>query len=317
MNQFDYASDSNGLKTMLTRFLDSTITQIHQIRKGNYKFLHKKLTQLYQYHIQENDKNGFIRACQEHELLDILMQEPVTYRSFNKPRGYSGDAELIDYLYRLKGPGSQDSYLGRELFADILESSICQSVRWRAKYLADKIEEIYQVKGKPLHVLSIASGHLRELHYIQNFGQKVNRLYAIDQDPLSNEEARRSLPYKQLHFQQDSVLCLVRKKFKPETLLDFIYSAGLFDYLPDKLAERLITASFELLAPGGKLLIANFTPGLIEQAYMEAFMDWHLIYRDESQMNQLVCGIPEKSIKSQNLYRDPEGNVVYMEISKV
>lgn len=304
------------MENQLTRFLDNTTEQINQNMKGNYRSLHKKLTELYLDHIQENDKAGFIQNCRDHRLLKLLVQEPVTNRSFNKPRGYSGDAELIDYLYRLKGPGSHDSYLARELYADILDSSVCQSVRWRAKHLADRINELYSKHKRPLNVMSIASGHLRELHYIESFDQKINRFYAIDQDPKSNEEARRSLPYDQLDIREESIVYLIRKKFIPLQPLDFVYSAGLLDYLNNKLATRLIASAFELVAPGGFLLVANFANGILEQAYMEAFMDWHLIYRDEDQIKQLIADVPENSIKDLRLYRDPERNVVYMEVSK-
>lgn len=300
----------------MTKFLDTTTEQIHQNMRGNYRFLHKKLTKIYRDHIKENDKSGFIQTCRNHRLLRLLVQEPVTKWSFNKPRGYSGDAELIDYLYRLKGPDSHDSYLARELYADILDSSVCQSVRWRARHLADRIDALYSKHNRPLNGMSIASGHLRELHYIQHFDQKINRFYAIDQDPMSNEEARLSHPYSQLEIKEESILSIIRKKYVPPHPLDFIYSAGLLDYLNDKLATRLIASAFEFVTHGGVLLVANFAKGIEEQAYMEAFMDWHLIYRDEDQMKQLISDIPEIKIKELRLYRDPERNVVYMEISK-
>lgn len=64
------------------------------------------------------------------------------------------------------------------------------------------------------------------------------------------------------------------------------------------------------------MLIANFAPGLTEQAYMEAFMDWHLIYRNESEMEALLKEIPHTEIDSIKMYRDPMGNVVYMEVRR-
>ena len=51
---------------------------------------------------------------------------------------------------------------------------------------------------------------------------------------------------------------------------DVIYSAGLFDYLPDKPAAALVYSLFQhLLAPGGTLLIANLMNNICCQGYME------------------------------------------------
>jgi hypothetical protein len=64
------------------------------------------------------------------------------------------------------------------------------------------------------------------------------------------------------------------------------------------------------------MLIANFAPGLTEQAYMEAFIDWHLIYRNESEMEALLKDIPQTEADSIKIYRDPMENVVYMEVRR-
>ena len=100
-----------------------------------------------------------------------------------------------------------------------------------------------------------------------------------------------------------------------EQRFDFVYSAGLFDYLNDKLASKLIDKLYHSVSSGGTLLIPNFAPGLLEQGYMETFMDWKLIYRNEEQMIQLAldAGIDINNI---HLYRDPMFNVIYMEMRK-
>ena len=268
------------------------------------------------YYELHGKKDVFIKICRKHPFRKTLMEDPYTRRSVQKPRGYAGDAGLIDYLYRVAGPEPEDTYNGREIFAKFMESSACRSVRWRAYHLAEKIDTIHSLHQRPIHILSLASGHLRELNFIRDFNMKIAGFYAIDQDALSNAEARRSLPYPQLNIRQESILCLIAGKFRPAVPPDFIYSAGLFDYLNDKLASRLLARSFDFLSPGGTLLVANFAPGLVEQAYMEAFMDWHLIYRGEKQMEDLLKEIPGAQIREVKLYRDPMENVVYMEVIK-
>jgi len=40
-----------------------------------------------------------IRQCREHPLLGMVHEDPFTVRAFKKPRGYAGDAELLDLIY--------------------------------------------------------------------------------------------------------------------------------------------------------------------------------------------------------------------------
>ena len=280
-----------------------------------YYYFHEFYNSINNY-INENNSfesyDEFIKNCRQHPIHNILQQAAYNRRQFNKPRGYSGDAVTIDYIYRLKGSELEDSYLGREIHNACMDTSACASVRWRARHLADKIELASQDQ-KP-NILSLASGHLRELLYISDFENKIGNFYAVDQDKESNEEARRSLPYHNLFITENSVLDVILGKYSTAEPLHFIYSCGLFDYLNDKVASKLILRCMQMLAPGGKLLIANFVPGIVEQAYMEAFMDWYLIYRDEAQMESLINKETKPLVEDIKMYRDPMGNVVYMEV---
>lgn len=40
-----------------------------------------------------------VKRCLNCSLQNLVYQGPLTHRTFIKPRGYSGDAELIDYIY--------------------------------------------------------------------------------------------------------------------------------------------------------------------------------------------------------------------------
>ena len=49
---------------------------------------------------------------------------------------------------------------------------------------------------------------------------------------------------------------------------------------------------------------------------MAAFLDWHLIYRDEIDVALFASEVPTDQILRQNIFRDPLGNVIYLEIVK-
>tara|TARA_R100000093_G_scaffold60917_1_gene32343 strand:+ start:1173 stop:1667 length:495 start_codon:yes stop_codon:yes gene_type:complete len=69
---------------------------------------------------------------------------------------------------------------------------------------------------------------------------------------------------------------------------DLVYTAGAYDYLPDGLAVLLTKRMLELVKPGGEFLFANFSTEVIPAGYMETFMNWSLIFRDEAQMRKIA-----------------------------
>ena len=71
-----------------------------------------------------------------------------------------------------------------------------------------------------------------------------------------------------------------------------------------------------MLRPGGKVWIANFVENLWSAGYMEAVMDWWLIYRSEDRMNSLADRIDGKKIASWRTFREPESNVVFLEVTR-
>jgi len=93
------------------------------------------------------------------------------------------------------------------------------------------------------------------------------------------------------------------------------YAAGLFDYLSDRLAARLLAGMLALTRPGGTVLIANFLPDAADRGYMEMVMDWWLIFRTEAQMLALTEQCPRERIASIKLFRDPSDCIVFLELT--
>ena len=73
---------------------------------------------------------------------------------------------------------------------------------------------------------------------------------------------------------------------------------------------------FDMLRPGGKLIVANFVPNNHGRGYMEAFMDWNLICRDEAEMAALVDGLPGDQVACHSIYRDEYQNIVYLAVTR-
>jgi extracellular factor (EF) 3-hydroxypalmitic acid methyl ester biosynthesis protein len=69
---------------------------------------------------------------------------------------------------------------------------------------------------------------------------------------------------------------------------DFVYCAGLFDYLSDPVCRKLMNYFYDLVAPGGLLLCTNVSVFNPSRNWMEYVLDWHLIYRNAAQMEALI-----------------------------
>ncbi len=253
--------------------------------------------------------------CASHPLHALVMQDPFTHRAVTKPRGYAGDAVMMDFIYDGRPPAGT-SVVGAEVFGATTRAGMGLSVRYRRQLLQSLIDDTV-VRHERARVLSVAAGHCRELQGClveqPGFG---GEFVALDQDPLSCQEIARvhaghavrvvNQGVRELAGSaQGSVLADALGRF------DLIYSAGLYDYLPDALARRLTRRLLAMLRPGGRVLIANFVPGGSGRGYMELFMDWTLVLRTEAQMRELAAA---SGAAHASTFADPQRNVVYAEL---
>jgi extracellular factor (EF) 3-hydroxypalmitic acid methyl ester biosynthesis protein len=73
---------------------------------------------------------------------------------------------------------------------------------------------------------------------------------------------------------------------------DFIYSMGLFDYLTPPVARAVLARLYDLLAPGGVLLVGNYHVRNPSRLYMEYWLDWRLFHRTEASFLELAEVLP-------------------------
>ena len=73
---------------------------------------------------------------------------------------------------------------------------------------------------------------------------------------------------------------------------------------------------FRMLRPGGRLLVANFLPGIRDSGYMEVFMDWHLIYRTRQEIIDATMEIPQKEIRDIRLFAEENQNIIFAQVRR-
>jgi SAM-dependent methyltransferase len=254
---------------------------------------------------------------QAHPLRDLLHQDPFTRRAYEKPRGYAGDAVLLDYLYEVKPiRAAETSPLAETIFDFFRGSPSYRAVNERMELLARTIDETAANTERP-RIMSLACGHLREGQRSAAVREgRVGAFYAVDQDPESLAVVRA----EQGHLNVVAMHGTVRSVLSGETSfadLDLAYAAGLYDYLAAPVAARLTNRLFSMVKPGGRVLVANFTrQDAAMAAYMETFMGWELLYRTEHQVRAFAAEIPPEKLQAQRLFSDPSGTILYLELQK-
>jgi hypothetical protein len=252
-----------------------------------------------------------------HPLRDVLHSDPFTRWGFEKPRGYPGDALLLDYTYGhgpfVKQTIAQAPLVGKRVHEWLMTYSGAAGIRHRRQLLAGKIDETAAVKPQP-HILSIACGQLREALLSQAVQRgAIGRFIAMDQDEESLKEVRLNHPDGMI----EAICCAVKDLLtQPRDWgrFDFIYAAGLYDYLPPPIAEALAALTFGMLKSGGRLLISNAINTVKDAGYMELYMDWWLIYRNAQEVSSCVSRLPAQDVEGVRRWDTPY--FVYLEVMK-
>jgi SAM-dependent methyltransferase len=263
---------------------------------------------------------ALIPIAQDHAAAHYFHQDPFTRWSFEKPRGYSGDARLLDFIYQhetIREDVEQASPIGSALYAYSKYYPSCIAVRERRDLLARYVDEVADERGAGTEILAIASGHLREAAGSAALARgDITRWVALDQDPLSVGSVARDYAGTPVQALDGSVRGLLGDKYKLGTF-DFVYSAGLYDYLTDAVAMRLNRRCMRMLKPGGTLLFANFSPELTDDGYMETFMNWALLLRTEDDMWKIINGSVDRNTVEAKVFFGENRNIIYGVIRKL
>jgi SAM-dependent methyltransferase len=190
-----------------------------------------------------------------------------------------------------------------------------EGVRARRGFIADLIDRLAEESHKP-HILSIAAGHLREASLCAAVKRRrIGRFVALDGDELSLQEVQRCYSCFGVETVGANIRRLLGKRVSFRDF-DLVYSTGLFDYLQQSTGRRLVSNMFQMLRPGGRLVVANFLPGVRDVGYMEAYMDWNLVYRTRRDMIDLTMEIPESDICNATLFSEENRNIILLEVTK-
>jgi extracellular factor (EF) 3-hydroxypalmitic acid methyl ester biosynthesis protein len=264
------------------------------------------------------------------QLHPLLLCSPFFYRCYSKPLGYAGDYEMVNMMMR--NPCEGGSLFAKVMNLWFLQQPPVQAHRNRIDYLAEQLLKVVirvASKGRTARVMSVGCGPAQE---IQRFlaghnlsAQAEFTLLDFNEETLQHVrfmmddiriQHRRSTPF---HYVKKSVQTILKESGRAVNLpaelqYDFVYCAGLFDYLSDQVCERLTSILYDWVAPGGLFIGTNVTLGNPSRGWMEHVVDWHLIYRNTRQM---AAHIPKSSLPDNaRIVTEPTGVNIFLEVVK-
>jgi extracellular factor (EF) 3-hydroxypalmitic acid methyl ester biosynthesis protein len=194
------------------------------------------------------------------------------------PRGYAGDFETIEGVYRniplSEGVGY---YLDRYFLATELPSA----VRHRKDFLRSLLDR--EMRGRQAaKFLDIACGSCRELvelaPEIKASGAQVTCV-DFDADALdfaANRLVSAGVPQEQTTFRRYNALKMIKRdrNLKEFGMQDVIYSVGFFDYLQNEALVPLLSSLYALLNPGGVLIMSFKDSRRYRVQEYHWFVDW-------------------------------------------
>lgn len=234
------------------------------------------------------------------ELFPYFMRSRFAERAYYKPKGYAGDFELIELIYRNKPDG--DGKLGRLIDGWLLEQIPSQAVRNRRRLLSGLLDRLCREcldGGRNISIMNLACGPCRELFDFLahcDYSAQISALCVdIDADALqyADQHVNTAPHHATVRFMRENVikwsLGRAKQDLPPQ---DIIYSSGLCDYLDSRVMLRLVGRCYDQLTPGGVLIVGNFTPANPDRHFMDNIMYWRLIHRDERDMRELFAESP-------------------------
>lgn len=254
-----------------------------------------------------------------------FMAAPFWRRAYEKPLGYPGDYEVMNYVYRWEAVG--DTPFAR--FVHRLAVRTAECVATRMITVRDAIVDTIEVAagaGGPVRITSVGSGPAQEVLNVLEAGppDRPVEFTLIDQDRNALSYAyERTYPHTIRPGARASLKCLQvsfmqlfggRGPFEGLPPQDMIYTIGLIDYLSQKRSKWLVENLYGRLRPGGRLLVANMRASDESTFWpMEVVTDWSVQYRSEQEMWALAEGLDAAERK---LEADSTGHVYMLHLRK-
>jgi len=272
----------------------------------DYEELDESIESLYSAYSQglvSKDELGELRKAMGEALSPSTLQG----FAFTKPHGYAGDFEVIDRIYTQR-VAEEPNLKAWDRF--LHEHAAPKAVRNRKSYFHNLLNR-HVAAGRPLRVLNVASGPGRCMFEWLQANPDTDVTFHcvdIDEDALNYAAKLNERFSDRITFTHRNAL-----RFKSEQKYDVIWAAGICDYFNDATFKVFLGRLLGMLAPGGELVLGNFSKENASRAYMELISDWWLHHRSEQDLISLAInsGISPDSVF---VGSEPEGVNLFLHV---
>jgi extracellular factor (EF) 3-hydroxypalmitic acid methyl ester biosynthesis protein len=318
-----YANESEIVRQVAQKIL---------IEKEGRKFMHffdstlKELErEIADFDKKDHQSHGFYFRKQ---VWEFILGSEFLRRTNLKPRGYAGDSQMMSMCY-------ENDYRGNFVFNKLmhkhpLETEAGHAVRNRRVFIPHVLRRVQrEFSGLPrwgFRFMSVACGSAVELQdlFMTADDSEVFHCTLFDQDIRALNEAKEGIEQiakargigSKVDYLNESVRTMLRNPqlFERWGQFHFIYSMGLFDYLTPPVAKKVLKKLYDLLLPGGQLLIGNFHANNPNRYYMEYWMDWVVYYRTEEAFADLLDDIRDAE---STIFFDETGIQMFLNVRKL
>lgn len=257
-----------------------------------------------------------VATARTHALREFVHRDPFTFRCFAKPRGYAGDAIALDYVLRRRDLAVRATDPVADLHHYTTHGVLARALLHRREIVANVIDEIALHAPVPIRIFAAGCGHLRECDRLRTLKEgRIERITAFDADPQNIEAVRREYPLAPVSAHLGSVRQLLEGRHLFDDM-DFAHSGSLMETLPQGEAQELTRALLATVKPGGTLLVSNPLDTFSEAGYLEAYMDWRMVYRSRAAVEALAAGLPDDAVESVTYLQNPEATLAALAIRR-
>lgn len=271
--------------------------------------------------VREEAQFATLRAAFQAQIARWFSRSWFMRRALEKPRGYPGDFETLEGIYA--GELRSEDGFGRALDAYFLETELACAVRERKNACATMLGDFLERQdGERADVLDIACGPCRELHEVPRLASDIRfRFTGIDQDQAAIDHAaagvaRAGLPQDRIGFRRENALRLTSPQRNLDRLgqFDLIYSAGLYDYLPDRHLIPLIAGTGALLrSECSEYVVAFKDAERYDRTVYQWHVDWIFFQRTEDDCRRLL---ESTGLDIASMRRDASGTILFFTLRR-
>lgn len=265
-------------------------------KKDEVFFLFNKFFREVWPHAQSLEKKSFKSYQQYYQkiLSDPLLEAEINRYIKEKPLGYPGDYVMMNYIY-----DGHNDFVGESSLMMLINHYTtnipisCSNIK-RKDYFKQKISELLDSAKQSAKIASVGCGSARELIELAEEG-KINKplvftcvdfeshaLNYIESQLLKIEADKKR--FLEMRYYQFDIREVVRKQDMLAIVgeQDVVYASGLFDYLGDYLAKKILSVLFSLVRSSGLLIIVNAGLRDVEfRSYYEMLGEWRFFHRSE------------------------------------